>query len=143
MPSHPSKDALEQYSLGRMTPSDAAALEEHLLLCESCRTQLAQFDLFRDALRSALQVASSFPSDRSLDVVHHTADGPVYSRSVKLKKGRWLAVHEGPNLQGGRTCKTLREANEYLFRSFVEMFPEHRCTAECGPVKHSANQARE
>jgi hypothetical protein len=134
MTRHPSKDLLERYSLSRSTPEESAQVEQHLLVCEECRTCLAELDTYAVAMRSALQVAASFPAHRPLQVVHYTAEGPVYSRSRKIKKGRWLAVHEGPNLEGGRFCKTLRQANEYLYRSFVEMFPEHRCTPQCGPI---------
>ncbi|HWB96396.1 MAG TPA: hypothetical protein VG672_06830 [Bryobacteraceae bacterium] len=134
MGSHPSEDLLERYSSQEISSGESDAIEEHLLLCEECRRRLAEWDLFRASMRSALSVAASFPTDRPLDVVHHTADGPVFSRSRKIRKGRWLAEHGGLNLHGGRTCRTLREANEYLFRSFAEMFPEHTCTAECGPV---------
>jgi hypothetical protein len=136
MGSHPSKDELERYSLGRVTPVDRAHVEEHLLICESCRSRLTELDAFTAAMRSASQVAATFRANRPIDVVHYTEEGPVSSRSKKEKQGRWLAVHEGVNLEGGRICRTLREANEYLFRSFVEMFPEHRCTAECGRVTH-------
>jgi hypothetical protein len=34
-----------------------------------------------------------------------------------------LARHWGEQLQGARECRTMREANEYLTDSFVEMFP--------------------
>jgi hypothetical protein len=98
-------------------------------------------EAFAEAMRSASQVAATFRANRPLEVVHYTADGPVYGRSRKLKKGQWMAVHEGPNLQGGRVCRTLREANEYLFRSFAEMFPEHCCTPECGPVTRGGDAA--
>jgi hypothetical protein len=62
--------------------------------------------------------------------VHDTADGFIYARTER--KGRkWLARHWGEQLHGARECRTMREANEYLTTSFVEMFPEHRCTRRC------------
>ena len=129
---HPSKDLLEQYSLGKGSEKQRSEVEEHLLLCEECQKRVAELDIFHAAISSALKVATSFPLRRPAEVVHYTSEGPIYSWSKRLKKGKWLAVHEGRNLEGGRICRTLREANEYLLRSFVEMFPEHRCGAKCG-----------
>lgn len=34
--SHPTPEMLEEYSFGRLSPSDIEALEQHLLLCDAC-----------------------------------------------------------------------------------------------------------
>lgn len=51
---HPSDDALELYSLGRLRPSEAAAIEEHILICAECRQRLKDSDEYVAAMRQAL-----------------------------------------------------------------------------------------
>lgn len=50
---HPSDDALELYSLGRLTDNSTAATEEHLLVCRSCQDRLVDIDNYVLALRQA------------------------------------------------------------------------------------------
>jgi hypothetical protein len=54
----------------------------------------------------------------------------IYSQATRQGR-KWVARHWGPQLDGLRECRTMREANEYLETSFAEMFPEHRCTELC------------
>jgi len=51
---HPSDDELELYSLGRLEEEQRNTIEEHLLVCESCRKQVEEFDEFAAAMRVAL-----------------------------------------------------------------------------------------
>ena len=111
---HRSEEELENYSLGRIAPSHSAALEEHLLVCESCRARLSGIEPF--------------------NFVHYTKDGPFYSRVTRLRTGTFRARHWGRNLEGGKEFRTLAGAKVYLVRSFAEMFPEHTCTTRCGPI---------
>jgi anti-sigma factor RsiW len=48
------EEALERYSLGRLTEDEAGPVEEHLLICASCRKRLEQLDAYHRAMRSAL-----------------------------------------------------------------------------------------
>ena len=48
---HPTEDALEEYALRRLSESDTATLEEHLLVCEDCRQSLLNIDEFILAMR--------------------------------------------------------------------------------------------
>ena len=50
---HMDEEELEQYSLGASSPESAAAIEEHLLICQECRDQLRKSDEYVVALRSA------------------------------------------------------------------------------------------
>ncbi len=50
---HPSEDEFEQYLLGHTTASRTEAMEEHLLVCESCQTALEQAEAVVIAMRSA------------------------------------------------------------------------------------------
>jgi len=111
---HKSLEELESYSLGKVAPSQLAALEEHLLICGQCRAKLAAIEPF--------------------SYVHYTKDGPVYSRITSLRTGAFFARHWGRNLEGGKEFRMRARAKAYLLRSFSEMFPEHICTARCGPT---------
>jgi hypothetical protein len=71
---HISDDVLEQYSLDRLEEQELAAVEEHLLLCESCRDRLEGIDAFVASMRTALRdpkltngQSPSFPN-RSLTI---------------------------------------------------------------------------
>jgi len=46
-------DLLDLYALGRLPDADTAEVEEHLLLCETCRDRLSETDRFIAALRCA------------------------------------------------------------------------------------------
>ena len=46
---------LEAYSLNRLAEDEAAIIEEHLLVCEQCRQQVSDLDVFHDSLLSALK----------------------------------------------------------------------------------------
>lgn len=120
--SHTASAVLELYALGRLSEPVLGRVEEHLLVCETCRNEVARHDRFINALR-VLLVPMSF--------VHETEDGPVYSRTAPGPDGAWVARHWGHELDGARTCATILDANEYLLVSFAEMFPEHECGPGC------------
>ncbi len=46
-------DCIERYSMGALPEEEVAELEEHLLVCESCRTRLAREDAFAGGMRRA------------------------------------------------------------------------------------------
>ena len=46
-------DRIEQYSRQTLPPEEAARLEEHLLVCESCQARLAAEDAYAHAMRHA------------------------------------------------------------------------------------------
>ena len=50
---HMDSEEMEQYSIGNSSPEDTAALEEHLLVCPECRTELQHTDEYVLAMRSA------------------------------------------------------------------------------------------
>ena len=109
---HESGEDLESYSLGRLAPSRAAAVERHLLICQRCRAKLNAIEPY--------------------NFVHYTSDGPFYSRITKLRTGTFIARHWGRSLEGGKEFRTRKGAKAYLARTFSRMFPEHACTARCG-----------
>ncbi len=52
---HPSDDALELYSLGRMSETELAPLEQHLLTCGACRRRLEESDEYVASMHQALR----------------------------------------------------------------------------------------
>ena len=51
MRKHPDDDTLDRYALGRITDErELAAVEEHLLLCDRCRSEVILVDNLRAAL---------------------------------------------------------------------------------------------
>lgn len=63
--------------------------------------------------------------------IHETQDGLIVSETTRLGRGKWLAHHWGPQLDGARNTKTLKDGMTYLIESFQQMFPEHQCTERC------------
>ena len=50
---HLSDETTEQYSLGKTSARNAAEIEEHLLICETCRRAVAASDGYVAAMRAA------------------------------------------------------------------------------------------
>ena len=55
MTSHPSDDHLELYTLRRLSRPENEALEDHLLVCDPCRTRSVEAADFATAMRDALK----------------------------------------------------------------------------------------
>lgn len=51
--SHPGEDVLEEYCLDRLDEREAAPVEEHLLVCETCRQRVTELDVFLKAAKQA------------------------------------------------------------------------------------------
>ncbi|MCL5742619.1 MAG: hypothetical protein M1541_01640 [Acidobacteria bacterium] len=56
---HIDDDALEAYSLGRLVDTEAAPIEEHLLVCAECRDRLTGWDDYIAAMRKAMRALST------------------------------------------------------------------------------------
>lgn len=53
--SHPGEDVLELYCLDRLDESEAASIEEHLLVCEACQKRVTELDVFLKAAKQAMR----------------------------------------------------------------------------------------
>ena len=51
---HIAEDDLELYEIERLPEAHVAPVEEHLLVCEDCRAQLAAWDQYVGAMRAAI-----------------------------------------------------------------------------------------
>lgn len=123
---HPDDEALESHVMGKARGAKLARIEEHLLVCAECQDRLAELDAFVGAIREAFGAVND-----SVGWTHATTDGPVQLHATRSRSREWVARFEGTELEGGRTFSSLREAWEFLRRSFVEMYPEHRCSPRC------------
>ena len=50
---HIGEEAAEKYSLGQFSARKVAEIEEHLLVCESCRTAVTAADAYVATMRTA------------------------------------------------------------------------------------------
>ena len=57
---HSSEDELELYVRGQLTPDRVDVLEEHLLVCESCRTALDEAVVYHRTMRAGLAHTEEF-----------------------------------------------------------------------------------
>ncbi len=128
MDQHLSADELEAYSLGRATDTNLEQIEIHLLFCEHCQNELALTAHYIRAMKEATVVGKDV---RRLSSVHITEGGPIFGAMHETADGKWLARHWGRQLDGGRKCDSVEEANAYLIESFWQMFPEHVCSMGC------------
>ena len=71
--SHYSQELLELYALGMVSAHACSDVEEHLLICPQCRTQLKAADTYIRVVRSAYVLISSrsdsFPRTRPMHLV--------------------------------------------------------------------------
>jgi len=123
---HPDEETLEAYAIGTLRGVPLARLEEHLLICERCQDRLQEVDSFVTAIREAAAHLMG-----TVVVTHATKEGAVRLEARKQARRKWEARFEGPDLEGAETFPSFRAAFAYLERSFSEMYPKHRCTAEC------------
>ncbi|MBZ5725105.1 MAG: hypothetical protein LAP87_08925 [Acidobacteriia bacterium] len=50
---HLDEEEIEKYSLNSISEAETGHIEEHLLICEACRQQVAQSDLYVSSMRRA------------------------------------------------------------------------------------------
>jgi hypothetical protein len=125
---HLDDDTLELLAGNRLTEPDLAKAEEHLLLCGECRYRINLIGGYLSTMRAALRRSDSNVIFWQL---HSTADGPVQIWVEQTSSGRWLSRRVGLNLDGGLETAKRTDALLNAFQSFVELFPDHRCTAAC------------
>jgi hypothetical protein len=142
MRAHIPEIAIERLALGTLSRAKSLRVQRHLLACGPCLRRLVEVE-GQLAEKGLVYARVLVPGLRKpLHIVHDTADGFIYSRAERRGR-KWLARHWGTQLDGGRECATMREANEYLICSFSELFPEHRCTERCQPVAHESECYRD
>jgi anti-sigma factor RsiW len=63
MKAHLSDHAAEAFALGKLAEEQLAPLEEHLLLCGSCRRKVEEWDEFIQVARVALKKRQEQPAN--------------------------------------------------------------------------------
>jgi len=96
-------DELMDYAAGDLPDAEAAALEEHLFACESCRTQAAGLDALLHAIPAAVRSAEvgGFVTDT---VLNRLSREGIRVRTFSLASGEAVpcAVWEGDELMALR-----------------------------------------
>jgi anti-sigma factor RsiW len=59
---HMDAEEIETYSLGGLSERDAASFDEHLLICDQCRTNVEASDAYVAAMRDAARQIRQTPS---------------------------------------------------------------------------------
>ena len=72
---HPTSGELEAYSLGSASDATLDKVEQHLLICERCRIELALSEQYIWAMKRAI---ASPETGKRLRSIHLTEDGPIF-----------------------------------------------------------------
>jgi hypothetical protein len=137
---HPiSNRQIENLATGKLTTHESIQVQRHIYECPDCLRRLIEITYIQELAGLAPKALCGPTTRKPLSFVHDTADGFIYSK-VERRGRKWVGRHWGDQLHGMRECATVRQANEYVVRSFNEMFPEHRCTDRC---RITANHAPE
>lgn len=78
--SHPTETAWERYSFGRVSEREAAALEEHLLVCETCQISLQEVTVYIRLMKAATADLATSPRHRIAQgwrLVRRAPSGPL------------------------------------------------------------------
>jgi hypothetical protein len=62
--SHPTETVWEEYSFGRLSNQEVAALEEHLLICETCQTSLEELTEYIRLMKAGTANLATTPPER-------------------------------------------------------------------------------
>lgn len=124
---HLEDELLEKYALGALADADVFEAEQHLLVCNTCRSRLAETEKFITGLRGLRHGSDASP----MDEVHFTDAGPVHLLVQKLQAERWTALLAAAGVEKSGNFDTAFEANGFLRRCFREQFPGHRCQEKC------------
>jgi hypothetical protein len=79
---------------------------------------------------------------KSFNFVHETEDGLVHLEVRKSPPRCWTARFWGREVEGYMRAKSFTTARETLLRCFADMYPQHCCTAHCGPEAHGETHRR-
>lgn len=59
---HPDQEVLERYSLGRLSEIECDQVDDHLLVCERCQTDLLAIDLYIRDMKAACREVAARPA---------------------------------------------------------------------------------
>jgi hypothetical protein len=119
--------SFESYELGRLNPPASDAVEEHLLICESCRVTDNRLHVFISAMRSGLRAA-----DPNVVVweLHSTEKGLI-EIWVERIHNHWVSRRLSRFSNSSTLFPEMRGALRDCADTFRELFPHHVCGNEC------------
>lgn len=89
--SHPDDTRLEMYSMGKLGSDEAAAVEEHLLLCADCQVRLEEAETF---IRTFRRVAPALETPRPRSAGWRL--GAIAAALVLASGLAWWGAQRGP-----------------------------------------------
>ena len=113
-PPHPAAELLEEYVFHRLPEKHAASIEEHLLVCESCRETIRELDSFVSTMKAA--AASPAPRQPQLTTTSNRVSAVSALALVLLALGFYVtfAIEKpgpaGVTLSSFRGLESLSEA---------------------------------
>jgi hypothetical protein len=123
---HVAAEGLERYALRWSDKAEAAAIEEHLLVCHNCRSAVVEAERYIGVLNKA-----SLEKTEVTVAEHTTPDGLVRVSVRRASDRFWYARVVGAEVDAGALCFTRQDARREAERQFAEMYPVHTCTSEC------------
>ncbi len=136
---HLTDETLESYELGRLAQSASDAVEDHLLVCEACRTLDEEVRTFIATARVALR---RYSPQVAFWQLHSTGEGLVEIWVEETEPG-WTSFRRSRKHEIGVACATMAEALRELEDYFRRSFPGHKCGADCmGECVRGAPPAR-
>ena len=89
---HPDDDIWEEYAFGRLGQHQEAAVEDHLLLCEHCRSKLAETDQWVRAMKVAAARFLENPPKRTWRVLEFDSGRFKPGRPAKFASAGTIAL---------------------------------------------------
>jgi hypothetical protein len=125
-----SDEQIEDLATGKLPTHESIQVQQHIYECPDCLRRLIEITYIQELAGLGPKPLCIPTAGKPLSFIHDTTDGLIHS-NVERRGRKWIGRHWGDQFNGMRVCATMREANEYVVRSFEEMFPEHRCTERC------------
>jgi hypothetical protein len=91
---HPDENVLEEYAFGRLNDAKLAVLEEHILVCERCRSALAETDDYIRLMKFAASRPMEMPRRRSKRTAI-AAEGVLAAACLAAMS--WFEPHPAPS----------------------------------------------
>jgi hypothetical protein len=88
---HLNDSEIERYSMGRSTGEELDRCDEHLLICETCRRQVEETDVFLRAMRGAAARSQKSPRIRR-DWLQLSRPIPVLAALAALAAMAWVGA---------------------------------------------------
>lgn len=117
---------IERFLMDLASRAEVVLVEDHLQACSDCCSRLLRTEKSLRALREILKEDGA-----ELLATHETSDGGIWLILGLASAGVWNARIVGPDCDANATLNSREETEQYLQRTFDEMYTDHLCTDEC------------